>query len=300
MTKSSYRGRYAPSPTGPLHFGTLVAAVGSYLQAKCQQGQWLMRIEDVDTTRSVTGAADNMLQTFEDFGFEWDSEVIYQSERTELYEQALAALSEKGLVYPCTCSRKQISGNSIEGAPVSIYNGKCRFRTLPLDEGHALRIRVEGTHITFDDAVMGEVSQQLNTDCGDFVIKRRDGLFAYQLAVVVDDALQGITEVVRGADLLDSTARQIYLQQQLGYTQPDYLHLPLAVDENQQKLGKSTGGAALDSTQPVKSLFAAVRHLGQQPPDGLETECLNSFWQWAIGHWNIRHIPKQNQPLKPQ
>lgn len=297
MTQPSYKGRYAPSPTGPLHFGTLVAAVGSYLQAKCQQGQWLMRIEDVDTTRSVIGAADNMLQTFEAFGFEWDGEVIYQSERTELYEQALIALSEKGLVYPCTCSRKKISADIIEGAAAGIYNGKCRLRTLPLDEQHALRIRVEDTRITFDDAVMGRVTQQLDTHCGDFIIKRRDGLFAYQLAVVVDDALQGITEVVRGADLLDSTARQIYLQQQLGYAQPHYLHLPLVIDENQKKLGKSTGGATLDSTQPVKSLFAALSHLGQQPPTELETTDLHSFWQWAIEHWNIRHIPQQNQHL---
>lgn len=297
MSTSSYIGRYAPSPTGPLHFGTLVAAVGSYLQAKSRQGRWLMRIEDVDTTRSVAGAADDMLRTFEAFGFEWDGEVIYQSLRTEHYEQALAALTKKKLVYPCTCSRKQIADGIIEGSPVGIYNGKCRFRTLPLNEEHALRIHVNDIAITFEDQVMGRHSQQLNTECGDFVIKRRDGLFAYQLAVVADDALQGITEVVRGTDLLDSTPRQIYLQQQLGYAQPDYLHLPLVIDENQQKLGKSTGGTALDKSQPVKSLFAALEHLGQQPPSELETAELNSLWQWAIKHWNIYNIPKQNQAL---
>ena len=297
MSTSSYIGRYAPSPTGPLHFGTLVAAVASYLQAKSRQGQWLMRIEDVDTTRSVAGAADDMLQTFESFGFEWDGGVIYQSLRTEHYEQALAALTKENLVYPCTCSRKQIADGIIEGSPVGIYNGKCRFRTLPLNEEHALRIHVNDIAITFEDHVMGKYSQQLNTECGDFVIKRRDGLFAYQLAVVVDDALQGITEVVRGTDLLDSTPRQIYLQQQLGYAQPDYLHLPLVIDENRQKLGKSTGGAALDKSQPVKSLVAALQHLGQQPPGELETAELNAFWQWAIEHWNIHNIPKQNQTL---
>jgi glutamyl-Q tRNA(Asp) synthetase len=297
MSTSSYIGRYAPSPTGPLHFGTLVAAVGSYLQAKSRQGKWLMRIEDVDTTRSVAGAADDMQQTFESFGFEWDGEVIYQSLRTEHYEQALAALTKKNLVYPCTCSRKQIADGIIEGSPVGIYNGKCRFRTLPLNGEYALRIHVNDIAIAFEDQVMGKYSQQLNTECGDFVIKRRDGLFAYQLAVVVDDALQGITEIVRGTDLLDSTARQIYLQQQLGYAQPGYLHLPLVVDENKQKLGKSTGGATLERSQPVKSLFAALKHLGQQPPAELETSELNSFWQWAIEHWDIQKIPKHNQPL---
>lgn len=256
-----------------------------------------MRIEDVDTTRSVPGATEALLKAFETFGFEWDGEVIYQSGRTELYQHAMSTLSEQGLIYPCTCSRKQIADDIIEDVPVVIYNGKCRFRTLPLDEEHALRIRVDDTRITFDDRVMGQIRQQLNTECGDFVIKRRDGLFAYQLAVVVDDALQGITEVVRGADLLESTARQIYLQQLLQYTQPDYLHLPLVVDENQQKFGKSTGGAALDTVQPVRSLVTALKHLGQQPPDALETADLSSFWQWAVEHWNIRNIPRQNQPL---
>jgi glutamyl-Q tRNA(Asp) synthetase len=298
MTNPIYKGRFAPSPTGPLHFGTLVAAVGSYLQARAQQGEWLMRIEDVDTTRSVPGATEDLLQTFEVFGFEWDGEVIYQSQRTELYEQALAVLSEKEDIYPCTCSRKQIADAIVEGAPFSIYSGKCRFRTLPFEEEHALRIRVDESTIEFNDAVMGQYSQQLIAEVGDFIVKRRDGLFAYQLAVVVDDALQGVTEVVRGADLLDSTPRQIYLQQRLGYAQPDYLHLPLVVDKNQQKLGKSTGGAALDKSQPAKSLFAALKHLGQQPPDKLESADLDSLWQWAIEHWDICNIPKENQPLK--
>lgn len=299
MSTPGYKGRFAPSPTGPLHFGTLVAAVGSYLQAKANQGEWLMRIEDVDTTRSVSGATEDLLRTFEHFGFEWDDEVTYQSQRTEHYEQALAALSENDQVYPCTCSRKEIADGIIDGAPMSVYNGNCRFRTLPLDDDHALRLRVDDATISFDDAVMGLYCQQLATDCGDFIIRRRDGLFAYQLAVVVDDALQGITEVVRGADLIDSTPRQIYLQQQLGYAQPGYLHIPLVVDENQQKLGKSTGGAALDAKQTVKSLVAALKHLGQQPPDALKTASLEDFWPWAIAHWNTDKIPKQNQLLNP-
>ena len=288
MTKSIYRGRFAPSPTGELHLGTLLAAVGSYLQARSQNGEWLMRIEDVDTTRRVDGASDQLLRVLESFGFEWDDEVIYQSQRTELYQAALEELSKKDLIYPCTCSRKQLSD---EGA---VYAGHCRHRHLPLNEDHALRIRVQNQRINFDDRVIGEYHQQLSNECGDFVIKRKDGLFAYQLAVVVDDAEQGINEVVRGVDLLDSTPRQIYLQQQLGYAQPEYLHLPLLIDEQGHKLGKSTGAAALDLKHPVTSLHAALTLLGQQPPKELARDNLKALWQWAFNHWNIQLIPKQN------
>ncbi|MCK4705968.1 MAG: tRNA glutamyl-Q(34) synthetase GluQRS, partial [Gammaproteobacteria bacterium] len=245
MTKPTYRGRFAPSPTGELHLGTLLAAVGSYLQAKSQQGEWLMRIEDVDTTRSIAGATDALLRALEGFAFEWQGEVVYQSQRTDLYESALEILSNTDLIYPCTCSRKQLAD---EGP---VYAGHCRQHRLPLVEEHALRLRVEDQLIGFDDQVIGHYQQTLASECGDFVIKRKDGLFAYQLAVVVDDAQQGVTEVVRGIDLLDSTPRQIYLQQQLGYAQPDYLHLPLLIDQHGHKLGKSTGAAALDLSQPV-------------------------------------------------
>jgi len=287
MIKPAYRGRFAPSPTGELHLGTLLAAVGSYLQARTQNGEWLMRIEDVDITRRVEGASDALLRALEGFGFEWDGEEVYQSHRNELYEEALTTLSQKDLIYPCTCSRKQLANETV-------YAGHCRHRHLPLNEEHALRIRVEDRSINFNDHIVGQYQQQLASECGDFVIKRKDGLFAYMLAVVVDDAEQGVTEIVRGVDLLDATPRQIYLQQQLGFAQLGYLHLPLLVDEQDHKLGKSTGAAALDLKHPVPSLHSTLKLLGQQPPEELASDNLNSLWQWALEHWNINHIPKQN------
>ena len=297
MSTQPYRGRFAPSPTGPVHLGTLIAAVGSYLQARTQQGEWLLRIEDVDITRSLPGAADAILKALDGFGFEWDGEVIYQSQRTELYQAALETLIASQRVYPCICSRKQLAEGTIQGIPDQVYPGRCRERRLPLAQDHALRITVPQTSITFEDAVMGRYSQQLASECGDFVIRRRDGLFAYQLAVVVDDALQGITEVVRGVDLLDSTPRQIYLQQQLAYAQPAYLHLPLVLDEHNMKLGKSTGGAALDVSRPQHGLLTALRHLGQQPPAELVQADKITLWQWAIEHWDIDAIPEYNRHL---
>lgn len=288
MTKPIYRGRFAPSPTGDLHLGTLLAAVGSYLQARSQNGEWLMRIEDVDTTRRIAGAADALLRALEGFGFEWQGEVIYQSQRTDLYESALEILSQKDLIYPCICSRKQLAD---EGP---VYAGHCRPYRLPLVEEHALRLRIDDQLINFDDQVIGHYQQTLASECGDFVIKRKDGLFAYQLAVVVDDAEQGVTEVVRGVDLLDSTPRQIYLQQQLDYAQPDYLHLPLLIDEHGHKLGKSTGAAALDLSQPILHLHSALELLGQKPPAELTRDSLSQLWSWAIEHWNIESITQQN------
>ncbi|MCK5002069.1 MAG: tRNA glutamyl-Q(34) synthetase GluQRS [Gammaproteobacteria bacterium] len=294
MTKPTYRGRFAPSPTGELHLGTLLAAVGSYLQARSQHGKWLMRIEDVDTTRRVEGSSDALLRALESFGFEWDGAEVYQSQRTELYEAVLATLTNKELIYPCTCSRKQLA----DQGEAQVYAGHCRHRQLPLREEHALRIRVANQSVGFDDLVMGLYQQQLASECGDFVIKRRDGLYAYQLAVVVDDAEQGITEVVRGTDLLDSTPRQIYLQQQLSYAQPGYLHLPLLIDEHGHKLGKSTGAAALDLTHPVQHLHSSLELLGQQPPGELARDSLSQLWQWAINHWDIDCIPKQSLVIR--
>ena len=294
MSQPTYRGRFAPSPTGDLHSGTLLAAVGSYLQARSQHGEWLLRIEDVDTTRRIPGAADTLLRALEHFAFEWQGEVVHQSSRTDLYESALEILSKKDLIYPCTCSRKQLADEDT----LNVYTGHCRHRRLPLFEEHALRLRVEDRIIGFDDQVIGQYQQQLADECGDFVIKRKDGLFAYQLAVVVDDAEQGISEVVRGADLLDSTPRQIYLQQMLGYAQPDYLHLPLLIDEHGQKLGKSTGAAALDLSQPVSHLHSMLELLGQNPPAELARDNLSQLWQWAIEHWDIDRIPSQNLSIR--
>jgi glutamyl-Q tRNA(Asp) synthetase len=284
-----YKGRFAPSPTGSVHYGTLVAAVGSYLQAKKNNGEWIIRMEDVDTTRKVKGSDIEILKTLETFGFQWQGEVIYQSQRTELYEHALEQLISQSLIFPCLCSRKQLV--KIDS---SIYPGTCRSRLLPDVNPHALRIHANNISITFNDCVMGKQTQNIQHECGDFIIKRRDGLFAYQLAVVVDDALQGITEVVRGADLLNSTNRQIYLQQQLNYATPLYCHLPLAIDKDGNKISKSVGAASIDIRHKEKLLVSVLHFLGQSAPDDLAQSTLEDIWKWAIQHWNIRSIPQKN------
>lgn len=281
-------GRFAPSPTGPVHFGTLVAAIGSYLQAKKNNGKWLLRMEDVDTTRKVKDADTDILNTLEAFGFEWHDEIIYQSKQTEYYKQVLDQLFSQSLIFPCICSRKQLAETNSK-----IYPGTCRQRHLPERKQHALRILAKDVSINFVDKVMGQQSQNIKTQCGDFIIQRRDGLFAYQLAVVADDALQGITEVVRGADLLASTARQIYLQQCLQYTTPVYCHLPLVVDANGAKISKSEGAARVTVKDKQKLLVAALAFLGQQPPEDLNKSNIADIWQWAINHWRLDRVPQQ-------
>lgn len=284
-----YRGRFAPSPTGPVHYGTLIAAVGSYLQAKSRNGEWLIRIEDVDITRRVNGADSDILRTLEAFGFEWDGAVIYQTDQTELYQQALEQLVSKSLIFPCLCSRKQL----IEAGSL-IYPGTCRSRSLPEREAHALRLIAEDIDIDFEDAIMGRQSQNIGRQCGDFIIKRRDSLFAYQLAVVVDDALQNITEVVRGADLLDSTPRQIYLQQLLDFPTPEYCHLPLAVDRMGNKISKSEGATKIDLQYKAHLLVSALDFLGQKPPVDLAQSSIRDIWTWAQAHWDIKMIPSKS------
>lgn len=283
-----YTGRFAPSPTGPVHFGTLVAAVGSYLQAKKNKGDWLIRIEDVDTTRAIKGADTDILNTLESFGFEWDDEIVYQSQQTELYETALDLLTSQALTFPCLCSRKQLAGQDI-------YPGTCRSRRYPKKKPHAIRLIAQETSIEFNDFVMGKQSQNIRQQCGDFVIRRGDGLFAYQLAVVVDDAIQNITEIVRGADMLDCTPRQIYLQQQLNYRTPDYCHLPLAIDATGNKISKSEGAAKVDVRQKEKLLVKTLAFLGQKPPGDLSLSSSNDIWQWAIKHWQVEQIPQQQK-----
>ena len=223
---SLYIGRFAPSPTGALHFGSLVAAVGSFLEARAHGGRWLLRIEDVDTPRTVAGAAAGIVATLARFGFEWDGEVVWQGRRTAAYEAALDALKAAGHAYPCACTRRELADQPLARDGSRRYPGTCRNGLPPGREGRAWRVRAEGT-IRFDDAVQGAQEVDLADDAGDYVVKRADGLFAYQLAVVVDDADAGVTHVVRGADLLDSTARQIHL---LGQPVPTYAHLPLATN----------------------------------------------------------------------
>ena len=281
------RGRFAPSPTGPLHFGSLIAAVGSFLEARRQDGEWLLRIEDVDAPRTAPGATAAILRALERHGLLWDGPVIQQSQRIAHYQEALERLLGSGLAYPCTCTRRELASGprGRDGAP--IYPGTCRSGPHRLGRPPALRLRVTNASLTFQDAIQGEYRQQLERDVGDFVLRRADGVFAYQLAVVVDDAAQGVTHVVRGADLLDSTPRQIYLQRLLGLSTPDYAHLPVVVDARGDKLSKQTGAPPLDERRVGPTLTAALRFLGQRPPPELATEPVATIIAWAVAHWDL-------------
>ncbi len=292
VNNPTYIGRFAPSPTGAAHFGTLLAAMASYLQARINQGIWLLRIEDIDATRKQNGADTALLNTLEKHGFIWDGEPVYQSSRIAYYQHALQQLSKQSLIFPCTCSRKQLAKSAH-----TVYPGFCRHKQLPESRPHALRLRCLPQTISFSDKIMGSQTFHLATDCGDFIVKRRDHLFAYQLAVTVDDALQGITEVVRGADLLPSTPKQIYLQQLLDYPQPDYFHIPLAVDKNGHKFNKSTGAARIENSLARQNLIRALDFLGQQPPADLVQTGIDDIWHWAENHWEAGKIPRHHRQL---
>ena len=263
-----YRGRFAPSPTGALHFGSLVAAVASWLDARAAGGEWLVRIEDVDTTRTMPGAATEILRALEAMGLTWDGEVLWQSRRSDHYERALERLRAGGHTYRCRCTRKEIADSGIMGLEGAIYPGTCRKLGLPVEAGLAERMLAPTQPVTFLDRAMGAVSQNVARDIGDFVVKRRDGLHAYQLAVVVDDAEQGVTDVVRGADLLWSTPRQILLQRALGYPTPRYLHFPVATNAAGEKLSKQTGAEAVRAADAPALLRQALQFLGQPPAEG--------------------------------
>jgi glutamyl-Q tRNA(Asp) synthetase len=284
------RGRFAPSPTGPLHFGSLVAAVASYLDARAQGGEWIVRMEDLDPPREQPGAADAILRTLETYGLEWDGPVMYQSRRSEFYEAALAKLTSLGWLYPCACTRKEIADSAMPGIEGPVYPGRCRHG-LGGREIRAWRVRTNQEEIAFEDAIQGRPSQILERDIGDFILKRADGLYAYQLAVVIDDADQGITHVLRGADLLDSTPRQIYLQQRLSLPHPVYAHVPLAVNAQGEKLSKQTLAAPLQAERPGHALWLALDFLHQQPPHELAQADLTDLWTWALANWNIKRIP---------
>lgn len=297
VTTHAYRGRFAPSPTGPLHFGSLIAAVASYLEAYAHNGEWLVRMEDVDELRNVAGAADDILLTLEAHGFEWCGDVIYQTQRKPAYSEALQQLMDQDLVYRCVCSRRDLREQAEHGPLGLIYPGTCQNQAHSEDHEHALRIRTRHQHIEFADAIMGLYGHNPHRDLGDFIIRRRDGLFAYQLAVVVDDAWQGITDIVRGYDLLNSTPRQIYLQQCLNYPSTHYAHLPIAVNAQGDKLSKQTHAPAIDRKQPVTNLVKVMKFLNQQPPQSLEQVSLSEFWQWARTNWDLSKIPQQSQIL---
>jgi len=291
-SRPRYRGRFAPSPTGPLHFGSLVAATASYLDARRAGGDWLVRIEDLDPPREVPGSADEIVATLDAFGFEWNESIVRQSERGALYQAALDRLLAAGRRFPCSCSRTELQAAQPPGreADELYYFGWCRNGVRAPDRPLAIRFRVPPGTTAFSDRLQGLQTTNLEQDSGDFVIRRRDGLFAYQLAVVVDDAAQNITHIVRGADLLGSTARQIALQGALGLTVPEYAHLPLAIDANGIKLSKSTGAAAVDARQPARELWRTLQFLKQGPPPDLRRGRTAALWEWAIEHW-------QAQPL---
>ncbi len=285
LPQPQYIGRFAPSPTGPLHFGSLVAAVASYLDAHAHQGQWLVRMEDVDTPRCVPGAADSILRTLEAFGLHWHGSVLYQSERSAAYQAALDQLIAQGHAFPCACTRKEIGD-----AP---YPGTCR-EGLHGKAPRAYRLRVNSECISFEDRLQGPYSAHLETECGDFVLLRADGLWAYQLAVVVDDEAQGVTHVVRGADLLDSTPRQIHLQRCLGYRPLSYLHVPVALGQHGEKLSKQTLAPALDNNYAPHLLRQALRFLGQDAP----ALPLSELWAWAREHWGLDALLRErSRPL---
>ncbi|MGJ0486486.1 MAG: tRNA glutamyl-Q(34) synthetase GluQRS [Methylomicrobium sp.] len=280
----SYVGRFAPSPTGPLHLGSLYTALASYLDARARQGLWLLRIDDIDTPRNVPGAADSILATLEAYGLHWNGPVFYESEHLAGYEQALSDLQRSGRLYPCTCSRKMLA--EMPGRH-DIYPGLCRNRTaFPADQTYALRVKSDGRDIGFEDRLQGFIRQNLAAEHGDFILKRKEDIISYQLACVIDDHLQGITDVVRGFDLVDSTPKQIYLQQLLGLPTPSYLHVPLIIDSHGYKLSKQTLAEAVTMRNTAAVMFQLLELLKQKPPLGLKQASCPEMLEWAVQNWN--------------
>jgi glutamyl-Q tRNA(Asp) synthetase len=285
-------GRFAPSPTGALHFGSLVAAVGSYCLARQSGGRWLLRMEDLDQPRVVPGAADSILRTLEICGFAWDGEVVWQSRRLERYQQVLEELAGRGLVFDCACTRKEILASAPHpGEEGPVYPGTCRGGIPPGRTPRAQRLRVAEPAICFHDGVFGSVEQHLATAVGDFVLKRADGIFAYQLAVVVDDFDSGVNQVVRGGDLLGSTPRQIHLCNCLGYPLPSYIHLPLAINAAGDKLSKRQGSRLLAAESASSWLVAALRFLGQEVPVELCRAPATELMIWACTEFSLAAVP---------
>lgn len=277
-----YVGRFAPSPTGPLHFGSLLAAVASYLQAKSRQGRWLLRIEDIDPPREQRGATERIVQALERYGFEWDGDIIYQSASRPAHDRAVQALLDAGHAYPCGCSRRQLA-DVPRSSLGTIYPGTCRNGTDAPET--AIRVRTTDESIVFNDQLQGRQENRLETDSGDFIIRRRDGLIAYHLAVVVDDAQERVSEIVRGIDLMDSTPRQIWLQQLLGFHTPTYMHIPVATHPDGDKLSKLTGATEIPLENVSATLLEALRALRQSPPAELDACSLTDVWQWAVRNW---------------
>ncbi len=285
-TSPEYRGRFAPSPTGPLHLGSLIAALASYLDARSRGGRWLLRMEDLDPPREEPGAADRILQALLDHGLAWDEEVLWQSRRHPAYRETLARLEARGYLFRCDCTRAMLG-------PGGACAGRCAPRQAQIGDPHALRVAVpDGTRVTFEDRLQGVITEDLGANLPDFVLLRKDGLFAYQLAVVVDDAHQRVNQVVRGADLLDSTARQIYLQRLLGLPEPRYCHLPVITNDEGQKYSKQNHAPELDSARAVDNLRLALHFLDQPPPPP-QADSVGDLLAFAVGNWLPQAVPAQ-------
>ncbi|MFA5678739.1 MAG: tRNA glutamyl-Q(34) synthetase GluQRS [Pseudomonas sp.] len=293
MPTSHYVGRFAPTPSGYLHFGSLLAAVASYLDAHHHGGRWLVRIEDLDTPRNLAGASEHILRTLQAYGLEWDGEIIRQSNRLDRYQHIIDQWLDDGLAYYCDCSRREIIAQD------GIYPGTCRQRKLPATPDHAIRVRVEQTPLGFEDRLQGLIQQNLTRTCGDFIIRRRDGIIAYQLAVVIDDIDQGITDIVRGADLLDSTPRQLWLYHLLQQPAPRYFHVPLIMRPDGEKLSKRLGSAPLEADQAIATLYRALCILTPDPPATLRTAPVSQQLEWAAAHWQPQRLPAIRQILDP-
>jgi glutamyl-Q tRNA(Asp) synthetase len=281
-------GRFAPSPTGPLHLGSLYTALASFLHARSQQGKWLLRIDDLDTQRNVKGATDAILTTLDAFGLHWDDSVVYQSQCLAVYHDVLNELAKNQFIYPCSCSRKML-------ASTAIYNGLCRNQSITADSLYALRIKTDSRLISVEDGLQGLISHNIAKQYGDFILKRRDGIVAYQLAVVIDDDRQHINQIVRGVDLLTETPKQIYLQQVLGLPCPDYLHVPIIIDQHGYKLSKQTQATAVNLTRPQGVIFELLGLLKQNPPSELQHASVTELLDWAIEHWNIECLKNIKQ-----
>jgi glutamyl-Q tRNA(Asp) synthetase len=280
---AGYVGRFAPSPTGDLHLGSLYAAAASYLDARAHRGRWLVRMEDIDRPRIVAGSADRILATLQAFGFEWDGEVLRQSDRDAAYAAVLEDLGRRGLTFACSCSRRDF-------ADAARYPGHCRAGPRQPDDALAIRLRVDPGHVQFTDRIQGAFRQDVSLASGDLILKRRDGWFAYLLAVVVDDAYQGVTNIVRGADLLDHTAAQIHLQKQLGLPSPTYAHVPALVEPDGSKLSKSARSIPLERDAAGRQLLYVFELLGLAPPPSLSGAPLVSAWKWAVEHWDLGRL----------
>ncbi|UCH48754.1 MAG: tRNA glutamyl-Q(34) synthetase GluQRS [Betaproteobacteria bacterium] len=287
-----YRGRFAPTPSGPLHFGSMIAAIGSFCDARASGGSWLVRIDDIDTPRVVPGVADDILRTLEAFTLEWDGRAVYESQNRDAFHGALHSLRTAGHVFACSCSRREISEAGVAGPEGRVYPGTCRHGLRPGGSVRSLRLRVEEESATgFADALQGPISQDLSAEVGDFVVYRSDSIFSYHLACVVGDAHQSITHVVRGADLIGSTPRQIYLQRLLNLPTPCYLHLPVATNSHGEKLSKQTRATPVDPARAGQTIYAVLAFLGQQPPAELANWSARDAMEWAVNSWRRENLP---------